>query len=295
MARKLRRDGARVVYDVHEDSPLEVLSLNRGTYAWAKHMAFRMLWRSARRFVDAFVCATPAIARLFPADRTITVHNYPLRREFVHSTAGGADRGDMRIIAYVGIISAIRGAREMVRAMELLPESLNARLMLIGECHPPDFESALRSLPGWGRVEFIHWLPREKLFAQVAKACCGLVMFQPGPNHLEALPNKIFEYMAAGLPIIASDFPLWRSLIEQVRCGVVANPVDAGAISRAIQFVLENPDKADQMSIHGREAVMATFNWEAEGKKLVQLYAGLAARLGITSATSKANWNQPAT
>ena len=273
IARALKRGGARVIYDVHEDSPQEVLDMNRGRpiYAAAKYLAFKRLWSVARRVCDHFVCATPAITAMFPAERTTTIHNYPLSEEFL-AAAPVAARASPAKIAYIGGISAIRGAGEMVRAMSLLPESLGARLVMIGRCHPPELSAELRSLPGAARVDFIDWQPRDALCRLLVECRCGLVPFQPGPNHLEALPNKIFEYMAAGLPVVASDFPLWRDLITSESCGLVADPRSPEAIAAAVRRILEQPGEAAEMGRRGSEAVRRRYNWEAEGRRLVDLY-----------------------
>jgi glycosyltransferase involved in cell wall biosynthesis len=92
------------------------------------------------------------------------------------------------------------------------------------------------------------------------------------PNHIDAQPNKMFEYMSAGLPLIASDFPLWREIVEGNDCGVCVDPADPAAIAEAIDRLVENPDLARRMGENGQRAVHERYNWAIEEKKLLALY-----------------------
>jgi hypothetical protein len=144
----LKRSGARVVYDVHEDALSELdYAENKGG---GRRMGLRLFEALARSRCDGFVAATPAIAQLFPAERTTEVRNYPLPEEFTEPSNEEETSPD---VVYVGgIITRARGLREMVEAMSLVlnPE---ARLVLIGEMGTPALEREVRSLPGWNRVE----------------------------------------------------------------------------------------------------------------------------------------------
>jgi glycosyltransferase involved in cell wall biosynthesis len=106
----------------------------------------------------------------------------------------------------------------------------------------------------------------------LSKVRAGLVTLHPTPAYLEAYPVKMFEYMAAGLPVIASDFPLWRSIITKEQCGLLVDPLDPKALAKAMRWVLENPVEAEAMGRRGREAVLTTYNWDAEAAKLKVLY-----------------------
>jgi glycosyltransferase involved in cell wall biosynthesis len=101
------------------------------------------------------------------------------------------------------------------------------------------------------------------------------VLFHPEPNHLEAMPQKIFEYMGAALPLIASDFPLWRRILGTTGCALFVDPQDPQAIADAIEFILRHPDEAEKMGRRGQAAVLEHYNWDTEAEKLVNLYSGL--------------------
>ena len=82
--------------------------------------------------------------------------------------------------------------------------------------------------------------------------------------------------MAAGLPIIASNFPLWRRLIQDAGCGIVVDPLDPNAISEGIEWMFNHPDEAEKMSHRGRQAAISCYSWETEGQKLVAIYERLS-------------------
>ena len=103
----------------------------------------------------------------------------------------------------------------------------------------------------------------------------GVIVFLPGPNHLDAYPNKLFEYMAAGIPVVASHFPLWREIIEGEKCGLVVDPHSPQEIGAAIQWLLDNPEEAEAMGRRGATAIAEKYNWETQGTKLVELYKSL--------------------
>ena len=274
LALKLR--GRKVVWDAHEDLPRQILSKPwlprplRRPLAWAVDV----LERTTTRAFDAVVAATPAIARRFPRDLVHTVQNYPILSQML-APHPAPYRNRQPHVAYIGGISAIRGAREMVQAMEIAGRRWGARLLLAGRFTPESLEDELWRLPGWRYIDYVGWLDRERVAEALSRVRAGLVLFHPEPNHVNAQPNKIFEYMAAGLPVIASDFPLWRDLVAGNGAGLLANPLNPEAIAEAIGWVIEHPAEAEAMGRRGREAVRERYNWDREKEKLLALYREL--------------------
>jgi glycosyltransferase involved in cell wall biosynthesis len=271
----LKLHGAKVVYDVHEHFPFEALSINKGRPL--RGVVFFVIWSIlesvARHLLDGFVPATPYIARRFPRARSALVQNFPLLADY--EEPGTARQRRSSDLAYIGGISRIRGLREVVAALALLPADSPVRLRLLGEFSDADFAAELRALPGWQRVDYLGFQPREAVIGHLDQCCAGLVLFHPERDHVDAQPNKMFEYMAAGLPVIASDFPLWRQLVEEPGCGLTVDPLDPAAIATAMRRLTSDPAAAAAMGERGRAAVRGTLNWEHESRALLALYACL--------------------
>ncbi len=277
----LRAAGARVVYDVHEDAVPQAISLGRdlGRPVLGAGLAGArwLLEATAKLSWSGFVCATPHIAGKFPRRRAITACNFPLMEEARELAAAGIPyRERPNTAAYVGGLIGIRGVMEMVRAIELVPGELSPRLLFAGELNTPELRRDVEQLPGWRRVEFLGWQQRDGVLASLGRSRIGLVVLHPRPNYQLAYPVKLFEYMAAALPVIASDFPVWRRIVEEAGCGLLVDPLDPRAIAEAITHLLSHPEEAEAMGRRGREAVLARYNWDSEAEKLLGLYERLA-------------------
>ncbi|CUA84073.1 Glycosyltransferase involved in cell wall bisynthesis [Gulbenkiania indica] len=269
---RLRRAGIRVVYDVHEDVPRQILAkhwipaavrplVSRGFETFENH--------AVRRF-DAIVTSTPHIRdRFTPLNaRVVDVCNYPILEELVRDTPWDARRNE---VCYLGGISRIRGIGPIISA---LPHTAT-RLNLAGPWSEPGLRAQMERLPGWARVNDLGVLDRAGVADVLSRSKVGLVTLFPTPNYVDALPIKLFEYMAAGMPVIASDFPLWREIVTDAGCGLLVNPEDAPAIAAAINRLLGDESMARQMGEAGRQAVLSRYSWSAEAQKLVALYAQL--------------------
>lgn len=277
----LRMEGAVVIYDTHEDVPRDIVSKHwipvwlRGTVAHT----FELFEDFAARRMSAVVAATPFIGERFKklnACATV-VNNYPFLDELAEpgtdvlpvSPAEGVERSGF---CYVGGVSAIRSASEMVQACDLSGHTLR----VAGPIETEALRERLRAQSGWQHVEYLGTLGRSDVAKLLGRSIAGLVLFYPEPNHVNAQPNKLFEYMSAGIPVIASNFPLWRDIVERFDCGICVDPLDPQAIAAAMTSLASDQERARRMGRNGRDAVLKHFNWEREKASLLHVYDSLA-------------------
>lgn len=274
LALVLKALGKRVVIDVHEDLAKQVRVkpwIPTRLRAGAASMA-GLLDAVAGAAADAIVAATPPIASNFPPHKTVVVQNFPEVAELASAAATPhADRPNL--VMYAGAITLARGSVEMVRAMGWVPVE-GSRLALAGQIDRASLEQC-RRLDSFGRVDLLGQLGRAELAALLGRARVGLCVLHPMPSYLESYPTKLFEYMSAGLPVIASDFPLWRQIIDEARCGFVVDAGDPAAIGKAITTLLQDPVASEAMGQRGRQAVLERYNWSTEADKLLKLYSRL--------------------
>lgn len=269
----LARDGVPVVYDAHEDVPRQILT-KQWIAAWLRPWLSRGFeWYEDRqvRALAAVSAATPHIAARFArvARRSVTVANYP----FLGELAPPAEpRPRERAVCYVGGLMRTRGLLQMVRAVARVP---GLRFVVCGAFEDAAFEARMRAEPGWAQVDYHGLVGRAAVRDVLAGARAGLVTLLPLPSYVDSLPIKMFEYMSAGLPVVASDFPLWRDIVEPAGCGVCVDPSDEAAIAAALARIVDDQERVTAMGAAGRAAVQTRYNWPQAERELLALYCDL--------------------
>jgi len=272
-----RRAGAKLVYDSHE----------LATGVPYRDRAWGALVASAERIgipqADATIAVSEGIAarlaeRYRPRRPPTVVRNLPdlpppgaapapeLRREL--------GVGDAPLILHQGAVAASRGCETLLRALALLP---GAHLLLLG-AEGPYAERLPMLAAALGVAARTHLLPPvlpEELLSYTAQADVGVSLLEDCcENHRLALPNKLFEYLAAGLPVVVADLPETRRLVEAMRVGWCADPAAPESVAAALRTALE---RQDDSGLRGRLARAAReLSWEREGQRLLSLYEELA-------------------
>ncbi|POY35884.1 glycosyl transferase [Solitalea longa] len=272
----LARKGKKVVYDAHEDVPVQIKAK-----AYINPLIKQPLSSSVKIVEDYIVkniagviTATPYIRdRFLPLNKnSVDVCNYPL----INGTSIVKTKWELKndSICYVGGISEVRGIKQMVEAMKYLN---GYKLNLGGEFETDQLREETVKIEGWSKVNELGFLNRDKVGAILAESKIGIVTLQPIKNYVDAMPVKMFEYMLAGLPVVASNFPLYKEILESNKCGICVDPTDPKQIADAISFLLENQEQALQMGDNGYEAVLNKYNWASEEIKVLNLYDKLLA------------------
>jgi glycosyltransferase involved in cell wall biosynthesis len=271
----LKKRGHNVIFDVHEEYvkqmshrhwvPRSLRSRMGQVYQWLEDQFLPQ--------VDAIIAATPAIARCYPDYHTVLVQNFP-RQQYQHDFDYESYRERQAEVLYYGVINEVRGVEVILDAIHKLNEQGNkVDFRLAGAFMPESYQQKLEATEGWQYTKFLGYLDQAGIYRELKRARVAAVVIDAVPNHMEAQPNKLFEYMSAGLPIIYSNFPHWQSLIDG--CGMPVEPENPEAIGEAIKYLLDHPQEAFEMGAQGRRAVHEYYNWGNEEKSLLMLYEQL--------------------
>jgi len=269
---RLKRRGKKVIYDVHEDLPRQILS-KPYLYPFLRPAIAGIIERfehfAARRF-DGVVTVTDHInGRFLKINRnTVCIKNYPLADELANDVSW-ADKESQ--VCYVGGLGRSRGVFELVQAMN----DTDVRLVLAGGFESEKDRLQAESMAGWDRVDFRGYVGRGEVAGILGESKAGLVTLHPSERYLTALPIKMFEYMSAGIPVISSNFPLWREIVEGCHCGLCVDPMRPDKIAEAIRWIVDHPTEAEGMGRRGREAVLSRYNWDSQARTLLDLYKKL--------------------
>ena len=264
---KLARKGKKVIFDSHEDVPSQILDKNYLPKAvkWCVSKLYKKYETYAVRRISAVVAATPHIGNQFRgrARKIAVVNNFPKLDDIVFQDGPFEDRD--RIVCYAGGINELRGEKVMLAAMK----NVKGTLLIAGEHQKEllDLNADSESM-----VEYLGKLDRAGINDLYAKAVVGLCLLQPANNYFDAQPIKMYEYMAAGIPFVCSDFPKWEELVTKSNSGVCVDPKDPAKIAAAVTTLLDDRVKAHQMGKNGRRLIEEKYNWNSEVKKLLKLY-----------------------
>lgn len=267
--------GLKVIYEVQENLRLK---FDRKSYNnhWLFQRAFGAFDRLARRFCyfiftdDSYLTEYPHLR--FPS---VVVHNYP-DVPFIHQF-----RSFLPIpvsqpeFVYLGLISFDRGLDTMIRAIALLkPDYPTIRLHLIGRCLFPFHQ--LEGLPDYALVRknllFYGQTGHAEAMPIAARCLAGLALLKPVGDYPQSYPTKVFEYMALGLPVIASDFLLYRSLIEPNQCGFCVDAEQPQDVVNRLRWLINHADERNVMGQQGYQAVKTYFSWAIERQTLLKFY-----------------------
>lgn len=264
-----RLGGRRVVYDIHEyyrSHLRQTAALPRAASALLASV-YGLLERCASLCCDACIVVSPHMQRVLPLRRSVVVENRVRVEEFSPGPLPAAARPAR--VCYVGVLSEVRRVDSMVAAAEMA----GARIALGGSWYPQGYREQVASGPGWQTVEEAGQIDREEMQTLFDRSRAGLLILDCAGDEVHSSSNKLYEYMAAGLPVIASDLHFAREVIERHGCGLlVSPPTDPQALATAIGWLLGHPAEADRMGQAGRRAVEEEYSWEREKNRLLTLY-----------------------
>ena len=263
--------GVPVVYDVHEDF---ARFMRHKPYIPARvgviiGGAVGLLERLLTAFYRT-VIAEHCYRQRFP--RSVAILNYP-SRSLLQSAVLRVPRSPK--LLYTGNATVARGALHLAR---LVQAARDVDVTLVGECAPHIARRMRETAADAANRLHIVGLGRYVSFDEIAvhyarpEWLAGIVLMPDSPHYREKQLTKLFEYMAVGLPVIASDFPVWRALIVDQGVGFCVDPDDPAAALVAVEQLRSNPELVRQMSARGQELVRKRYNWERQEDRLMAVY-----------------------
>src|SRR5207247_4214560 len=182
---------------------------------------------------------------------------------------------------YVGDVTNVRGIREYIVITDRLSRrGIPVELWVVGSFADSDEEKQIsllvQRLGLEKKVRFLGRRPPEDIPALVEACDVGLALLHPIGNYRESYPTKMFEYMAAGLPVVASRFALWESVLVGNDCGRVVDPLNVGDATRAVLEYWVSPELRERHGRNGRLAAAERYHWGLEVPKLIAVYAALS-------------------
>lgn len=272
IALKLKKKNKIVIFDSHEDYPSNI-SQKKWIPKYLRKLV-SIMYEKKEKFVlkkiDAVVTVTTKIMdRIKKINKnTILITNYPI----LNNNYGRKHNG--KTLCFAGGISKQWMHNNVIEAIK----DLDVKYIIAGNNNSSYFES-LKTLDGFEKVEAIGKISSSEVEDLYSRSTIGIALndyvanvgFKEG-----SLGNtKIFEYMMAGLPLVATDFKVWKNIINKNNCGICVNPNDINEIKKAIEYLINNPKEAKKMGQNGRKLIEEKYNWETQEKELYKLYKKL--------------------
>lgn len=175
--------------------------------------------------------------------------------------------GNRIVCIYQGLIAARRHLTQLIDAMALVPDGVG--LAIIGSGDPADIEACDRRIAEKNLSARVHRIPHvsiEEILSLTADADIGILFYDPAHslNNRLCAPNKLFEYMMIGLPMIGTECPGLHSFLGQLQLGELVDSSDPAAIAAAIRRLAADPTRRNQIADHGRTLFSSQWTYEKQ-------------------------------
>ena len=281
IAAKLR--GKPVVYRAHE--------------LWSEatpNVPFAGFWRLMERLLvprcDHVVTPEDNRSRIYLDElgarrQPMTIRNCPPYRppaesSRLHDELRGRGLECSTVVLYQGLIDSMRCIEEIAEATRFFDTGIVLVIMGTGYGR---FANPAAALAGFDRIIVLPPVPYKELIPYTASADIGILLYRNDcRNNYYCAPNKVFEYMMMGLPVIAPDYPGMQPLVGGEDVGVCVAPDSPRAIAAAVNRLAADPEGRARMRANGLRLSKARYNWAQESAPLLQLYRSLA-RSGVSA------------
>lgn len=280
---KITGSRAKIVFDVIEHYPSRFYEPH--IPAWLRILGRPVLlaaYRYLTLLTDRIVLAKRSLLSDFERfkRKTVCVFHYSSietlkRYKRVDTRAGKLKESGHVVAIHIGGFSRARGSHKLLEAMRQL---LNQRLIVlcIGTVYKGKdaLVNQARELQVDNRIQLVDPLPYDQVFAEVVDADVGLMLYQPGIlNHKYAFPLKMYDYMLAGIPVVAPRFSVEvEPVVEENACGLLVDTGNVREIAAALDWIGDNPQLSQEMGKRGQAAATREYNWESQVSTLLSVY-----------------------
>lgn len=264
----------QIIFDSHEDVGAQIRG-KEWIPAFMRSMIagiYNSLEKSRFKKLSAIITVTPHLYERVKAlnPNTLMVANFPL----IDSIKLTDDSKKSASLVFAGGIEAQWNHHVLLNAIK----DVEVEYRLCGKADT-EYLSKLMQHPSWNKVNYYGQVSFDKVQEIIGESMIGMVLLQYSANtnwENGTLGNtKIFECMANGIPVICTDFTIWKEIIDKYSCGIYVKPNEEESIRKAVNCLLEQPDLAKKMGENGRKAIQEEYNWGFDSKKLVDLYKRL--------------------
>jgi hypothetical protein len=269
-----------VIYDAHEYYAELVKPRLHGIMGWLLYRIIKLSEQFGAHYSRAVVTVDDTLATVYQKQNrnVIILGHYP-EKKMAGQRNPVFSRPYLTLI-YAGRLSVDRGILLYVDMVQKLQEKgIPTRLILAGIFTP---ESEKLKFNVYAKdvissITYMGWIPYEKISQVYRDSDIGLAVLLPEPRYVAATPIKLYEYMACGLPVIASDFPSISAIVDDAKCGLLVDPrADLSETIKTIEFWWQNSAIPQSLGEGGRKAILLKFNWEYQSNCLVKLYRDLS-------------------
>lgn len=265
-----------IIYDMHEYFVGQI-----STKDWLPTMLrkpisqlIKIIEKRMMCFCDGAIYAEKSYQQYFPDYEGLTeeILNYPLQIE-----RRNAQKETIFTLIYVGDITEDRNIMGMIEVARLLKERgfIQFQMKLIGPIAEALRIKVAKKVKEYGLENTIYFygrIPYEAIWEHYFSAHVGLCLLKPIPNYKNSMATKLYEYMAASLPILASNFPDWTLLLAENNCGLVVDPLDFNQITQLVEQLEGNKQLSQELGMNGRQVFERKYSWESQADKLWEFY-----------------------
>lgn len=279
LALELKKRGKLIVFDSHEDFPQQILEK-----FWIPKLLRKPLSLIAQQYLrkhlksfDAVLCVSPHILEKLKkiSNKVFLVTNYPIVDDTDKPCLLDDYLMKKNILCYAGTIYRSSNQKHILQALR---EIDNVEYYLVGDIDA-QYKELLSKMAEWNKVVFIPRVSKERLKDIYSRSTIGIAVFDYSPNlghHQGSLGvNKLFEYMYFGLPILSTDFLLWKNIIDKHQCGIYVKPNSFEEIRKAIVTLITEKENAFRMGENGRKAILKEYNWKTQEQVYLSVYKNL--------------------